>query len=73
MILYFFKKKKIPMISDTCMCSKLSLVLKDFFSENLVQKKSIPNEFCIISILIQNSYKVWNDDETGFLIIRKCD
>lgn len=66
-----FEGKFLPIKSDTC--NQLSLILKTYFSDDMVQKKTIPDELCVISLLIQNSYRVWQDDETGYLIIRKCD
>ncbi len=58
---------------NTLKKSTVDSVLDTYFDKNKVMKMNVHNKLEVIEFLIQNSYKVWIDDESGYIIINKCD
>ncbi len=50
----------------------LDFVLKTYFENKKVMKKRVLNKLEVVNFLILNSYRVWMDDETGYIVITKC-
>jgi len=47
-------------------------ILNNYFN-NTIQKTKLPHRNAIISALIKDGYEVSIDDETGMLVLNKCD